>query len=192
MKAKQSSPTQTVEHASPPALLSAAQAFNVRLLAYLTFAATLAAGLLTERFHLNWAPVVGLLIAFPILTQVVTTPLRRRYAEMNQWLLMLVDALIFGAGANEILISKTTHELVRQGISSRHKGDIRAKGFSAPVPVYEVVGLRRELGEQSLFTDVDLAGFSMQFDMERLKNYDKERILAALAKAHSYIKKSLH
>lgn len=104
----------------------------------------------------------------------------------------LASRLESSAGANEILISKTTHELVSQVISNRHKGDIRAKGFSDPVPVYEVVGLRRELGEQSLFTDVDLSGFSMQFDMDRLKNYDKERILTALAKAHRYIKRGLH
>lgn len=104
----------------------------------------------------------------------------------------LASRLESSAGPNEILISKTTHELVNRGISSRHKGEVRAKGFTEPVAVYEVVGLRRELGEQSLFTDVDLSGFSMQFDMDRLKTYDKERILAALAKAHRYIKNGLH
>ncbi|MCH8553121.1 MAG: adenylate/guanylate cyclase domain-containing protein [Natronospirillum sp.] len=100
----------------------------------------------------------------------------------------LASRLESSAGPNEILISKTTHELVRQVVSSRHKGEVRAKGFASPVPVYEVQGLRRELGEQSLFTDVDLAGFSMQFDTDRLRSYDKERILTALAKAHKHIK----
>ncbi len=104
----------------------------------------------------------------------------------------LASRLESSASPNEILISKTTHELVSQVVSSRHKGEIRAKGFSAPVPVFEVVGLRRELGEQSLFTDVDLSGFTMQFDMDRLRTYDKERILTALVKAHKHIKNSLH
>ncbi len=103
----------------------------------------------------------------------------------------LASRLESSAGANEILISKTTHELIRQVVSSRHKGEIRAKGFANPVPVFEVQGLRRELGEQSLFTDVDVSGFSMQFDMDRLRSYDKERILAALAKAHKHIKDRL-
>lgn len=103
----------------------------------------------------------------------------------------LASRLEASAGPNEILLSKTTHELVREVVSSRHKGDVRAKGFANPVPVYAVQGLRRELGEQSLFTDVDLAGFSMQFDMDRLRTYDRERILSALARAHKHIKDRL-
>lgn len=103
----------------------------------------------------------------------------------------LASRLESSAGDNEILISKTTHELVSRVVSSRQKGEIRARGFATPVPVYEVVGLRRELGEQSLFADLDVTGFSMQMDMDRLRTYDKERILSALVKAHQHIKKGL-
>ncbi|MEX0584850.1 MAG: adenylate/guanylate cyclase domain-containing protein, partial [Natronospirillum sp.] len=103
----------------------------------------------------------------------------------------LASRLESSAGPDEILISKTTHELVSKVVANRPKGEIRARGFGLPVPVYEVAGLRRELGEQSLYTDLDLTGFSMQLDLNSLRTYDKERILTALAKAHQYVKKGL-
>ncbi|MFY0663344.1 MAG: adenylate cyclase [Natronospirillum sp.] len=100
----------------------------------------------------------------------------------------LASRLENSAGPNEILISSGTYEFVKQVASCRPKGEIRAKGFARPVSVYEVVGLRRDLGERSTFTDIDVEGFNMQLDLEKLRHYDREKILTALVKAHKHIK----
>ncbi|MFC3852670.1 adenylate/guanylate cyclase domain-containing protein [Salinispirillum marinum] len=103
----------------------------------------------------------------------------------------LASRLENSAGPNEILISQSVHDLIKPIAACRPKGEIRARGFAKPVPVFEVVGLRRDLGEQSTFAELEVDGFSLQLDVDKLKHYDRERILAALVKAHKHIKGSV-
>jgi len=100
----------------------------------------------------------------------------------------LASRLESSAEPSEILISYETFSLVQDRILCREKGQIKAKGFSRPIPVYQVVDFRKDLGARRSFTEIDLEGFSMSLDMEKIKNYDRDKILDMIDK----VKKSLN
>ena len=100
----------------------------------------------------------------------------------------LASRLESSAEPSEILISYETFSLVQDRILCREKGQIKAKGFSRPIPVYQVVDFRKDLGARRSFTELDLEGFSMSLDMEKIKNYDRDKILDMIDK----VKKSLN
>lgn len=95
----------------------------------------------------------------------------------------LASRLEGAADAGEILISHETYSLVKELIMCRDKGQISVKGFSRPVQIYEVVGLRRELGAAPTYVEHELTGFSMYLDTTHVRNYDKEQIIKALEQA---------
>lgn len=102
----------------------------------------------------------------------------------------LASRLESSAEPSEILISYETHSLVQDRILCKEKGQIKAKGFSRPIPVYQVIDHRRELGARRSFSEMDLEGFSMSLDMEKVKNYDKDKIIDMLEKVkHSLLNK---
>ncbi|SFM59707.1 adenylate/guanylate cyclase domain-containing protein [Halopseudomonas yangmingensis] len=95
----------------------------------------------------------------------------------------LASRLESAAEAGEILIPHETWSLVKDTILCRDKGQINVKGFSRPVQIYQVVGLRRELGAAPEFVEHELPGFSMYLDTASIRNYDKEQIVVALEQA---------
>lgn len=99
----------------------------------------------------------------------------------------LASRLESSAEPGEILVSYETYSLIKDRILCREKGQINAKGFSRPIPVYQVVDFRKDLGSRKSFTELELDGFSLSVDMEKVRNYDKDRIIDAIEK----IKKSL-
>jgi class 3 adenylate cyclase len=99
----------------------------------------------------------------------------------------LASRLESASEPGEILVSYETYSLIQDRILCKEKGHINAKGFSRPVPVYQVIDLRRDLGGRRTFTEVELDGFSMALDLDKIKNYDKDRIIDALEK----VKKSV-
>ncbi|TCS40117.1 adenylate/guanylate cyclase domain-containing protein [Reinekea marinisedimentorum] len=104
----------------------------------------------------------------------------------------LASRLESSADSGEILISYETYSLVQDRILCREKGQIKAKGFSRPIPVYQVVDFRKDLGARRSFTELDLEGFSMSLDMEKVKDYEKDRILDTLEKVKtSLIQKNI-
>ncbi|MFQ3261029.1 adenylate/guanylate cyclase domain-containing protein [Reinekea sp.] len=94
----------------------------------------------------------------------------------------LASRLESASEPGEILISYETYSLVQDRILCKEKGQINAKGFSRPVPVYQVIDFRRDLGGRRTFTELELEGFSMALDLDKIKNYDKDRIIEALDK----------
>jgi len=92
----------------------------------------------------------------------------------------MASRLESAAEAGEILLSHEAHALVQDKIICREKGTITAKGFSRPVPVYEAVDFRHNLGAKSSFIEHELPGFSMYMDTNRINNYDREKIAKAL------------
>lgn len=102
----------------------------------------------------------------------------------------LASRLESAAEPGEILVSYETYSLIQDRILCREKGRINAKGFSRPVPVYQVVDFRRELGGSRTFTEVDLEGFSMSLDLDKIKAYDKDRIMDAIEKARVNLAKN--
>lgn len=95
----------------------------------------------------------------------------------------LASRLESAAAPDEILISHETWSLVKDAVLCRDKGEINVKGFSAPVKVYEVAGLRKDLGRNQTYFEDRAEGFSMYLDLEKVRNYDKENVLSALSKA---------
>lgn len=84
------------------------------------------------------------------------------------------------AQPGEILVAWETWSLIKDVIMCRDKGEVRVKGFSHPVKVYQVINLRKELGGNQSYFEHNGEGFSLHLDLERVRNYDKERVLKAL------------
>lgn len=95
----------------------------------------------------------------------------------------LASRLESAAQPGEILISHETWSLVKDVVMCRDKGEIKVKGFSHPVKVYQVVDFRKALGNQQTYFEENTEGFSMHMDLEKIKNYDKERVIERLEKA---------
>ena len=65
----------------------------------------------------------------------------------------------------------------------RDKGEITVKGFQQPVKVYSVVDLRKNLGKDQTYLEHNTEGFSIYLDAEKVRNYDRERVIKALSEA---------
>lgn len=100
----------------------------------------------------------------------------------------LASRLESSAASGEILVSHETYSLIKDKILCREKGHINAKGFSRPVAIYQVVDFRKELGARHSFTELELEGFTMSLDMEKIRNYDKDRILDTIEKVKLNLK----
>ncbi|MEH6386556.1 adenylate/guanylate cyclase domain-containing protein [Pseudomonas profundi] len=100
----------------------------------------------------------------------------------------LASRLENAAEAGEILIPHETWALVKDLVMCRDKGQVMVKGFSKPVQVYQVVGLRRDLGAAPSFVEHELPGFSMYLDTTNIRNYDKDEVIKALEHAAQKLK----
>src|SRR5690606_23501225 len=100
----------------------------------------------------------------------------------------LASRLESAAEPDEILISHETWSLVKDSVMCRDKGDITVKGFNSPVKVYQVAGLRKDMGRNQTYFEDRTEGFSMYLDLEKIKNYDKEHVIIALQKAAEKLK----
>jgi len=92
------------------------------------------------------------------------------------------------ASPDEILISHDTYLLVRDRIMCREKGTVTLRGIAKPVQVWEVVDFRADMGATASWMEHELDGFAMLMDTNKIKNYDKERIVKALESAAQALK----
>lgn len=95
----------------------------------------------------------------------------------------LASRLETAAKPGEILISHETWSLVKDSIMCRDKGNIKVKGFTHPVKVYEVVDFRKDLGKDQSYFECNAEGFSMHLDLDKIRNYDKNTVLNQLKDA---------
>lgn len=95
----------------------------------------------------------------------------------------LASRLESAAKPGEILITYETWSLVKESVMCRDKGNIVAKGFSNPIQVYQVVDFRKNLGKDQTYFEENCEGFSMHLDMEKVRNYDREKVVEALREA---------
>lgn len=93
----------------------------------------------------------------------------------------LASRLESAARPGHILLSEGTHELIRDRIMCRNFGEITVKGFQRPIPTYEVVDLKANAGSAKRFISLETNGFALHMDLQRMRNFDKNRILKALA-----------
>lgn len=92
----------------------------------------------------------------------------------------LASRLESAADPGEILISHETWALIKDVVMCRDKGEINAKGFSHPIKVYQVVDFRKDLGKQQSYFEERFEGFSMHLDLEKIRNFDKDKIVEHL------------
>ena len=88
----------------------------------------------------------------------------------------------------DILVSHETWNLIKDTILCKDKGKIKAKGFTHPVQVFQVINHRRELGSSQSYFSETTDGFSMHLDMQKVKNYDCERVVNSLEVAAKKIR----
>lgn len=100
----------------------------------------------------------------------------------------MASRLESAAEAGEILLSHEAYALIQEKIICRAKGTINAKGFSRPVPVYQVVDFRHNLASKTSFIEHEMPGFSMYMDTNKVNNYDREKVAKALEEAANKIK----
>lgn len=87
------------------------------------------------------------------------------------------------AEPGEILISYETFSLVKDKVMCRDKGEITVKGFTRPVPIYQIVDFRRDIGAGQSFIEHETAGFALYLDTEKVTNTEKELVVNALERA---------
>lgn len=103
----------------------------------------------------------------------------------------LASRLESAGQAEEILISHETWSLIKDTILCKDRGQIKAKGFTHPVQVYQVINHRKDMGANQSYFSQTTDGFSMHLDIEKVKNYEREKVIANLEKAVLTLKKQL-
>lgn len=88
----------------------------------------------------------------------------------------------------EILISYETFSLVKNKVMCRDKGEITVKGFTRPIPIYQIVDFRRDIGTGQSFIEHETEGFAMYIDTDKITQKDKEPIVRALERAAEKLK----
>ena len=84
------------------------------------------------------------------------------------------------APPGEILISQPSYDLIKDNIMCRDTGLVKVKGFAQPVQTFQVTDFRQNLGNSQTYFDHRTDGFSLYMDMEKIKNYDREKVLKML------------
>lgn len=92
------------------------------------------------------------------------------------------------AEPGEILISYETFSLVKEKVMCRDKGEITVKGFARPVPIYQIVDFRRDIGAGQSFIEHETEGFAMYLDTDKISTEDRDKIVHALESAADKLK----
>ncbi|OEY68071.1 adenylate cyclase [Marinobacter sp. X15-166B] len=92
------------------------------------------------------------------------------------------------ADPGEILVSHETFSLIKDTIMCRDKGEITVRGFSRPIPIYEVVDFRRNMGPNRSFLEHEHNGFAMYMDSEKITSKERVAILSALENAAKHLR----
>ncbi|MFL0808834.1 MAG: adenylate/guanylate cyclase domain-containing protein [Agarilytica sp.] len=100
----------------------------------------------------------------------------------------LASRLESAAEANEILVSHETWSLIKDVIMCQDKGEITVKGFSHPIKVYQVVDYRKDLGANQSYFEENTQGFSLHVDLNKIRNYEKDKIVDSLENLTERIK----
>ena len=100
----------------------------------------------------------------------------------------IASRLESAAEPGEILISHETWSLVKDVVMCRDQGEINVKGLTHPVRIYQVVDFRKDLGKGQTWFEENMTGFSMHMDLEKIRNYDKDRVVEMLNNAAARLK----
>lgn len=92
------------------------------------------------------------------------------------------------AEPGEILISYETFSLIKNKIMCRDKGEITVKGFARPIPIYQIVDFRRDIGAGQSFIEHETGGFAMYLDTDKISEQERIDIIHALERAADKLK----
>lgn len=92
------------------------------------------------------------------------------------------------AEPGEILISYETFSLVKDKVMCRDKGEITVKGFARPIPIYQIVDFRRDIGAGQSFIEHETGGFALYLDTDKVNADEKELVVRALERAADKLK----
>ncbi|WP_430462376.1 adenylate/guanylate cyclase domain-containing protein [Thalassolituus sp. LLYu03] len=95
----------------------------------------------------------------------------------------LASRLESEAEPGEILVSHETYALIKDKIICRQRGSAMVKGFRDPVPLYQVVDYRRDLGSNPSFMNHEAEGFSLYLESDKVRDEDRDKVADALEKA---------
>jgi Adenylate cyclase, family 3 (some proteins contain HAMP domain) len=96
------------------------------------------------------------------------------------------------AQSGEILVSRSTYELVKDTIYCESRGTARLKGYAEPVEIFTAVDLRTNLGKDDQCIDKVTDGFSLYLDVDTIPHMQKQPVLAALEQAYDQIRKDIN
>lgn len=91
----------------------------------------------------------------------------------------------------EILISSATYGQIKDVIMCRDTGLAKLKGFAEPIPTYQVTDFRQNLGNNQTFFEQRTDGFSIYMDIDKIKAYDKEKVLKLLLTTATRLKNKI-
>ncbi len=100
----------------------------------------------------------------------------------------LASRLESEADAGEILVSHETYALIKDKIICRQRGSAMVKGFRDPVPLYQVMDYRRDLGSNPSFMNHESEGFSLYLESDKIREEEREKVADALEKAANKIR----
>jgi adenylate cyclase len=92
------------------------------------------------------------------------------------------------AEPGEILISYETFSLVKDKVMCRDKGEITVKGFSRPVPIYQIIDFRRDIGAGQSFIEHETGGFALYLDTDKVTSEERDLVIRALERAADKLK----
>lgn len=95
----------------------------------------------------------------------------------------IASRLESAATPGSILISETTHQLIKDSIQCRSKGMITLKGFAGEMAVHEVLDFRRNMTVGANYQLVESPGFTLMLDIDKIRNYEQTKVIDALMQA---------
>ncbi|AZS50590.1 adenylate/guanylate cyclase domain-containing protein [Entomomonas moraniae] len=100
----------------------------------------------------------------------------------------LASRLENAAEPGKILISETTHALIKDFILCNDMGEIKVRGFANPIRTYEVAGLRSTLSMENYYVEEETKGFSLYLDSIHIKSEEKAKVITMLEEASAKLK----
>lgn len=93
------------------------------------------------------------------------------------------------AEIDQILISESTYQLVKDSFTCLEKGELQLKGLSEPVLTWQIIGRQHsEKAATNRWIDYELAGFHLQLDLNELKPYEGAKAIQILEQVTNRLK----
>jgi hypothetical protein len=100
----------------------------------------------------------------------------------------LAARLQTAAEINQILISESTYQLVKDSFTCLEKGELSLKGLSDPVKTWQIMGRQEGHKVASNWIDYELEGFNLQLDLNELKPYEGAKAIQILEQVTQRLK----